>query len=58
MKFYRFGFLRFNVNRIFSVRFRTSERDEMESHVARHVAGGYRPNGKKRSGPVTPQRVR
>lgn len=39
-------------------RFRTSERNEMEAHVARHVAGGYRPNGKKRSGPVTPQRVR
>ncbi|CAG2055772.1 unnamed protein product [Timema podura] len=39
-------------------RFRTSERDEMEAHVARHVAEGYSPTGKKRSGPISLQRVR
>nr|CAD7195154.1 unnamed protein product [Timema douglasi] len=38
-------------------RFRTSERDEMEAHVARHVAEGYSPTGKKRSGPISLQRL-
>ncbi|KAJ4443639.1 hypothetical protein ANN_05313 [Periplaneta americana] len=41
-----------------SCRFHTSERDEMEAHVARHVAEGYSPTGKKRAGPVSLQRVR
>ncbi|KDR17618.1 zinc finger protein 235-like isoform X1 [Zootermopsis nevadensis] len=41
-----------------SCRFHTSERDELEAHVARHVAEGYSPTGKKRAGPVSLQRVR
>lgn len=39
-------------------RFRSTERNEMETHVARHVAEGYSPNGKKRNGPISLQRVR
>lgn len=41
-----------------SCRFHTSERDELEAHVARHVAEGYSPTGKKRAGPMSLQRVR
>ncbi|KAK6629210.1 hypothetical protein RUM43_003027 [Polyplax serrata] len=41
-----------------SCRFRSSERSEMEAHMTRHVAGGFKLNGKKKSGQLTPQRVR